>query len=226
MSSLIAGSRHQHIISACYMQALVSMLVGFSLHSYRGVRDLAISTVEGMLKQHPCLALPILPLAYAALAKLPIPVSYMSAVLPACFQCMFLHCQVHKGSQASTKTRIVDPSTGTALEAVNQLQAAGNNSWLGAWVGGCLLHAVACAAYRLCDQAGMCCKHCMILCRKSNLKPGRICLTASCRSCALLPRPSLPLSRADSSQQVVIQVWHCTNVGLWIVKPKGGLIGM
>lgn len=55
------------------MQAVFQQLVHFSMHSYKGVRDLAVLTLEGCMKQYPAYAMQLLPLPLSALAKVPIP---------------------------------------------------------------------------------------------------------------------------------------------------------
>lgn len=55
------------------MQAVFQQLVQFSMHSYKGVRDLAVLTLESCMKQYPAYAMQLLPLPLAALAKVPIP---------------------------------------------------------------------------------------------------------------------------------------------------------
>lgn len=55
------------------MQAVFQQLVQFSMHSYKGVRDLAVLTLESCMKQYPAYAMQLLPLPLAAMAKLPLP---------------------------------------------------------------------------------------------------------------------------------------------------------
>ena len=55
------------------MQAVFQQLVQFSMHSYKGVRDLAVLTLESCMKQYPAYAMQLLPIPLAAMAKLPLP---------------------------------------------------------------------------------------------------------------------------------------------------------
>lgn len=55
------------------MQAVFQQLVQFSMHSYKGVRDLAVLTLESCMKQYPAYAMQLLPVPLAAMAKLPLP---------------------------------------------------------------------------------------------------------------------------------------------------------
>lgn len=60
------------------MQALVQQLLHFSLHSYKGVRDIAVLALESCMKQYPAYIMQLLPIPLAALAKLPIPEADLS----------------------------------------------------------------------------------------------------------------------------------------------------
>lgn len=99
------------------MQALVQQLLGFSLHSYRGVRSSAVLSLESCMKQFPAYIMPLLPVPLAALAKLPIPEADLSTQTPDLPQTVLDSLRGAMREAASSSTISADPKAEDASAA-------------------------------------------------------------------------------------------------------------